>query len=189
MLEAWNFACRLGLPYNHRKNCQNPKFPSRGGARGPLSRHRFNMGNMVWSTSRYRRSVKFGILIGIALKLDREIRKPKNSVQGRIQGPLIRREKYGLRYRRSVKFGILRGIALQLNGKIRKPKNSVQWRIQGPLTPGEIWSKVLPGIVEAWIRYIDWDCPETKRENSKTQKFCPGAPDAGRNSLKHFPVS
>jgi len=41
---------------------------------------------------------------------------------------------------------ILIGIALKLNGKIEKIKNYVQGRIQGPLTPGEIWSKVLPGI-------------------------------------------
>jgi len=49
-----------------------------------------------------------------------------------------------------VKFGILIGISLKLKEKIQKHKNSAQGRIQGPLAPGEIWSKALPGIVEAW---------------------------------------
>ena len=52
-------------------------------------------------------------------------------------------------YRRSVNFGILIGISIKVKGKIQKPKNSSQGRFQGPLTLGEIWSKALPGIVEA----------------------------------------
>jgi len=94
--------------------------------------------------------VKFGILIRIALK-------PKNSKTGNFcpgadpGAPDAERNiVYSTsRYYRSVKFGILIRIAVNLNGKIQNPKNSVQGQIQGPLTPGEIWSKALPGIVEA----------------------------------------
>jgi len=49
--------------------------------------------NMVQSTSRYYRSVKFGILIGTAVKLKGKIKKPKNSARRPWH-----RAKYGLKH-------------------------------------------------------------------------------------------
>jgi hypothetical protein len=86
-------------------------------------------------------------MIGIALNVKGKIKKPKNSAEGRIQGPLTPSEIWSKAL--PVKLGIMIGIALKLKGKIKKSKKSTQGRIQGPLTPGEIWSITLPGNVEA----------------------------------------
>jgi len=40
-------------------------------------------------------------------------------------------------------------IAKKPKGNIQKHKNTAQGRIQAPLTPGKMWSKALPSIVEA----------------------------------------